>query len=141
MQLCNQTITSAASSVVGNTLKLHAAPSGPLFPTSLLCQFNFQYGSGGANTLAFVQSSADGGNSWYDLAATSFGTSNGRTLMTISSSGMATVTPTFGTLAANTSVNALGTLLRALVITTGTYSNTSLRIDVVGPVDAYTLGD
>jgi hypothetical protein len=134
MQLCNQTVTTAVSTTVGDILELRAAPGGPLLPASVAAQFTFTYaGSTGTSAVGFLQSSIDGGQTYFDVAAASFGTSSGKTLFNIASSSNATVTPSSGSLTANTAIGTFGPLFRALLVSQGTYqSGTSLKIDLFG---------
>ena len=86
---------------------------------------------GGTTMKAWVQTSLDGGATWYDIANFAFTTSSGIKLHNLD--GRATVanaTPTSGTMADNTVQHGLiGERFRALVTTTGTYSaGTKLEI-------------
>jgi hypothetical protein len=146
MILASTTITSAVSTVVGNTLMLRAAPSGPLFPTNLLLQATFAYGSGGTNTTAYVRTSLDGQTTWTDIANFSFTTSSGRLIANVNSSTSVTAdyTATNGTLGGGTVKDGiLGNFLRVLLATTGTNAgNTSIRIDAIANgLTAWTSGD
>ena len=97
--------------------------------TALSCQANFQYGSGGTQVNAYVQSSLDQGQTWYDVANFQFTTS---TLWeAINLSGLNSVTTptalTNRTLSSNTSFNGpLGDRLQAVVVSTGTYGGGTL---------------
>jgi hypothetical protein len=91
--------------------------------------FKFSYGSGGTNCRVWVQVSADGGQTWKDVACRLFTTSSDT--KTINLSGLTPVTtaitPSDGAMADNTVQDGvLGTLMRAKITSTGTYSNTIL---------------
>jgi hypothetical protein len=101
---------------------------------SIDVQANFTYGSGGASVTAFVQTSLDGGNTWADVACFGFATASKVSIFNLSTTTATTspITPTNGTLASNTAIAGIaGNLWRALVSSTGTYNNTTLRIDLV----------
>jgi hypothetical protein len=101
---------------------------------SLNVQADFAYGSGGATVSAFAQTSLDGGNTWVDVAAFGFATASGIKAFNLSTVTATTspIVPTSGGLASNTAIAGIaGNLWRALVSSTGTYNNTTLRIDLV----------
>jgi hypothetical protein len=100
----------------------------------VLLQANFGYGSGGTSVTAYVQTSADGGTTWYDVAAFEFTTSSAVKLFNLRAQTPVTsiATPTSGALTANTSVDGLlGDRLRVLWASVGTYSTTTLTISAI----------
>jgi hypothetical protein len=122
-------ITTAQSAQVGTVF-----PFSDTHPRSLLVQANFTYGSGGTSVDAYLQTTADGGATWIDLANFHFTTSSARKLLNLSSLTPVTsiATPTDGSLASNTAVDGLiGSSLRIKYTTVGTYAGgTTLKIDV-----------
>lgn len=103
-------------------------------PESAIIQGTFTYGSGGTTADAWVQTSADEGGTWTDVANFHFTTSSARFLYNLSALTPKTTeyTPTDGTLAANTAIDGLlSALWRVKYTTTGTYAGgTILRVDV-----------
>ena len=96
-------------------------------------QANFTFGSGGATVSAWVQTTFDGGATWVDAANFSFTTASAIKVFNLNANTgvVAPITPTNGTLTANTAVaEMIGNRWRVLLTTTGTYSNTTLRIDI-----------
>jgi hypothetical protein len=101
--------------------------------SSAILQANFTYGSGGTTVSAWVQTTFDGGNTWVDAANFSFTTASAIAIFNLSSAAavVAPVTPTSGTLTANTAVGEMmGRMWRVLLTSTGTYVGTTLRIDL-----------
>ena len=97
--------------------------------TGLSCSVRFAYGAGGTKTTVYIQSSLDGGNTWFDVANFAFTTSSA--LEAINLSGLNAVgTPQALTslgLADNTTLNGpMGDRLQAVVVSTGTYSGSTL---------------
>lgn len=97
--------------------------------TGLSCQVRFFYGSGGTKTNVYLQSSIDGGQSFFDLANIAFTTSAGTEIVNLS--GLNSVTtptaPTNLALSDNTSFNGpMGDRLQAVVVSTGTYGGSTL---------------
>jgi hypothetical protein len=105
------------------------------FHRSLLLQANFVYGSGGTSVDAWIQSSADGGVTWFDVANFHFTTSSLVKLYNLSNRTAVTsiATPTDGALSANTSVDGLlGDRLRVKWSSVGTYAGgTNLTITAI----------
>lgn len=103
-------------------------------PKNLTIQANFAYGSGGATVDAYVQTSVDGGTTWFDIAQFHFTTAAAIKLFNLSSTTPVTTQGTAGdgVLTANTAVDGLiGAQLRVKYKSSGTYAgNTSLQIDV-----------
>lgn len=97
----------------------------------VLLQANFTYGSGGTTVDAYVQSSADGGVTWYDVANFHFTTASAIKLYNFSGRTPVTsiATPSDGAIAANTSVDGLlGDRLRVKWSSTGTYAGTTTLV-------------
>jgi hypothetical protein len=95
--------------------------------------FKFSYGSGGTTSKVWVQVSADDGQTWKDIACRAFTTSSD--IKSINLSGLTPVTtaitPTDGAMSDNTVQDGiLGSLMRAKVTSTGTYSNTILSVKI-----------
>jgi len=96
---------------------------------SLSLQAQFLYGSGGASVLAYIQTSLDQGQTWFDIAALQFETSSGTQIINLSADDANTTpfTPSQQSLPAGTCINGvLGDRLRAVVVVTGTYGASSL---------------
>lgn len=85
---------------------------------------NFDYGSGGTDAKAWVQTSLDGGSTWVDIASFAFTTADAKRMYNLTAIAVTAIaTPGDGALADNTSVNGfLGALYRVKVTTTGTYA-------------------
>jgi hypothetical protein len=120
------TITTAVTAVT--TTAVEIGPNA----VSVAIQYNFDYGSGGTNFTAYIQTSLDGGTTWIDIACFQSTTADQRRLYNlISGVGVTSIaTPTDGTLTANTSVNGfLGDRLRVKYTSTGTYGgSTTIQI-------------
>lgn len=96
---------------------------------SALLQLRFAWGSGGTNVKVYVQSSADDGTTWYDVACVLFATATEVALLNLSALTPKTtqVVPTDGTLADDTAVDGLiADRLRLKVVSTGTYAGSTL---------------
>ena len=107
----------------------------PASPRHLSIDANFTYGgSGGTSVDAYIQVSFNGGETWTDIAQFHVTTASAERLFNLSSLTPQTspVTPTNGTLTANTSVDGLiGPLLRVAYKSSGTYGgSTTLQVDV-----------
>lgn len=89
---------------------------------------NFTYGSSGTNAKFWVQSSLDGGSTWYDVACFAATTASKIRIYNLSNRTAVSsiATPTDGTLADDTSVDGiLGDRLRVKTTTTGTYAGST----------------
>jgi hypothetical protein len=120
-------ITAVAQAVVGGLTSCRY----------LVLQANFVYGSGGTSADVWVQTSVDGGVTWFDIANFHFLVASGKKIHVIDINPAtpfppATV-PASGALAANTILNGvLGDRFRALVTTVGTYAGgTTFAVDMV----------
>lgn len=98
----------------------------------LVIQCIFTYGSGGTTCRVWVQSSLDGGTTWFDIADFSHTTASLWRGYNLSSVAVAVTTLADGALTANTALNGfLGPIYRAKVTSTGTYAgSTTLQVAV-----------
>ena len=106
----------------GKTFKL------PDNAVGITVEANFVYSGGGTSVKAFIQTSLDGGATWTDVMCFSYTTASGRKVLSVSDITPITtaVVPTTGTLTANTAVSGIvGDRIRAMVVTTGTYTGTN----------------
>jgi hypothetical protein len=97
-------------------------------------QANFVYGSGGTSVDAWVQTTADGGATWYDVANFHFTTASSIMQANLQSETPVTTiyTPTDGSLSANTAVDGLlGDRVRVKWSSVGIYVGTTLTITAV----------
>lgn len=97
--------------------------------TALSCQVRFNYGAGGTKTNVYIQTSIDQGQSFFDIANIAFTTSGGVETINLSGlNGVTTPTPPVNlALADNTTFNGpMGDRLQAVVVSTGTYSGSTL---------------
>lgn len=127
VQLLNESITAAVTGVTPDVILSFDRVE------SLTVQAVFTYGSGGTNFKAWVQSSVDGGTTWFDIANFAGTTSSITRLYHLTAAAVTSIaTPTDGSLADNTSVNGLlGDRFRVKLTTTGTYAATTLVISAV----------
>src|SRR3990172_5480546 len=92
----------------------------------LTVEAQFLYGSGGTSAKAYVQTSVDGGSTWFDVASFAFATTAANKVSAVNRSiapASQAFTPTDGTLTDNTIIQgALGDRVRVKLITTGTYA-------------------
>jgi|ERR1700687_5470353 len=134
MQLLLLPITTAVGPLVTPIFQLRGSPGG-VETSNMLLQANFTYGSGGTSADAYVQTSADGGNSWGDVANFHFLLASARVLSVLTLSPSTAVAPgyvpTDGTLAANTVKDGIfGSMFRVKYVTVGVYGGgTLMRID------------
>lgn len=132
--LCNATITTALSAVAQtpSPSTLGMAPC-----NSLVLQAKFTYGSGGTTVDAYVQTTVDGGVTWFDIANFRFTTSTLSKLSVItmfpSTAFTAGTAPGSAALASNTVLpGILGDQFRVILTTTGTYAGgTTLVVDMI----------
>lgn len=95
-------------------------------------QANFAWGSGGTTCKVYVQTSLDGGVTWFDIVCFAFTTAIAQKVAQINVyAAVAVVTPTDATLADNTLVSGLlGDRIRAKRVVAGTYATTTLGVSV-----------
>lgn len=94
-------------------------------------QCEFSYGSGGTSCKVFIQVSLDQGLSWIDIACFAFTTASAVKVINLfaGETSVAPVAPTDGALADNEFINGIvGAVMRAKIVTTGTYANTTARV-------------
>ncbi len=120
--LLAQTTVAAATTTTGSSKTNRGR-------TALMVQSTFVYAAGGTTCKVFVQTSFDGGTSWVDIISHAFTTASGvknSTVTTYIAPASQAFTPTDGTLTDNTIIQGtIGDLLRAKVISTGTYTGTT----------------
>ncbi|MCL6710221.1 hypothetical protein M8R20_24795 [Pseudomonas sp. R2.Fl] len=128
MNILNLAIAAAASATSA-VAKFNAAPR------NLAVQAKFNYGGGGTSVDVYLQTSLDGGQSWIDIANFHFTTASGAAIFNLSALTPKTtaVTPTDGSLAANTCVDGiLGAQFRTKIVSVGTYTGDStIAVDLV----------
>ena len=131
--LCNTGITTALTSAIQSVNGLpYLAGFGK--PQAVTFQAAFTYVASAATSVdAYVQTSVDGGNTFFDVAEFHFTTASLTTYLNANgdTAVAASVTLTNGTLAANTAINGfLGDRFRVVITSVGTYgASTNLRID------------
>lgn len=93
-------------------------------------EFKFAYGSGGTSAKAYVQVTLDDGQTWIDIACRAWTTSSDTKVINLSGlTPVAAFTPSDGAMADNTLQDGiLGSAMRVKLVTTGTYSNTTLSV-------------
>lgn len=97
-------------------------------------QVRFLYGSGGTKVNVYVQTTLDQGQTWIDIANIAFTTSSSTEMVNLSALDKLTTptVPTNLTLSDNTTVDGiLGDQLRAVVVSTGTYSGSLVSVRAV----------
>lgn len=122
--LAATTITTAVTASLSGTTTIRNA-------SVLVLQAVFVYGSGGTSAKAWVQTSIDGGTTWFDIASFAFTTASATRLYSLDTTAVTSIyTPTDATLTDNTVKNGLlGDKYRVKYTTTGTYvAATSLTI-------------
>lgn len=121
--------TIALTTAVTNQSTTPVTGLGKLQSLSLVASFS--YTSGGTTAKAYVQTSLDGGSTWFDIGQFAFllaGAVKGKQI--IAATAVATVAMTTGTMADDTAAQGiLGDRLRFVVTSTGTYgSGTKIQI-------------
>lgn len=96
---------------------------------ALLCVVRFIYGSGGSSCRVYLQTSADQGVTWFDIACFLFTATNDQKRVNLS--GLTPVTTPVqvsdASLTDNTAVDgALGDRFRVKIVSTGTYADSTL---------------
>jgi len=129
LNLLNATITTAVTAATTTPI------TGLARAASLAIQCNLGYGSGGTSIDVYVQTSFDGGNTWFDIAEFSMTTSNyNKAYNLTANTAVTSVTAlTDGSMSANTSQSGLiGDQLRLKYTTVGTYAgSTTLVVSAV----------
>lgn len=132
MAIGTQSLTSidVAAAVANIVVDIGTVPTGTKHIT---IHSNFTYGSGGTTAKYYLQSSADGGVTWFDLVALAHTTASLRRVISLdleAAGALATVTDT--TLADNTKIDGIaGDRLRLKYTTVGTYATTTYKMDLV----------
>ena len=129
--LCNLGITAAV------TASVQTAITGLTPRQALTVQAAFTYVASAATSVdAYVQSSINGGVTWFDVAEFNFTTASATKYQNVNAdTAVNTATAlTDGTMTANTSINGfLGDQLRVKITSVGTYgAGTQLRVDAFG---------
>lgn len=112
------TITTAVAGVVGPTISVPKH-------TEAIFEGIFVYGSGGTTAKVWVQTSVDGGTTWFDIANLAFLLASLKSVNKVTSltAVAANYPPTDATLADSTIKDGLlGNLYRTKMTTTGTYA-------------------
>lgn len=127
------TITTAVTGVAATAVSVGAPSMG-----SAAIQIDFVYGSGGTSGTVWVQTSLDGGATWFDVCSMSFLLASKSRQQNVSTRTPVTTprTATDGTLAADSCVDGiLGPIFRTKLTTVGTYAGgTTVAATVVpGP--------
>lgn len=132
MQILNLPVTTALSATRGTIYQFIAAPDFIRSDLLLFCSFA---GTGGTSADAYVQTSADDGTHWWDIANFHF-TAAGTKVVNLSMLTPVTTQPTLteGSLTANTAVDGIvGSLLAVKYVTVGTWSAGQLSVFAIGP--------
>lgn len=121
--LISHTLAAAESGTTPDGVKFFAI--GRIETLSL--QFVLTRAGGGTTCKAYVQTSLDGGTTYFDIACCALATTTATRLVTLNNTSVTTLaTPTDGSLADNTCVDGfLGSLYRVKLTTTGTYTGAS----------------
>lgn len=129
-----QTITTA---VTGVTTGSSGGAAGLLVGNNvdtLVAQASFVYGSGGTNLTAYLQTSLDAGLTWIDIMSFQFLLASATKIQTVimQTPQLTPVTPTDGSLSANTAVSGMiGDRFRIKYTSTGTYAGSTTIAVVV----------
>lgn len=128
-QLASVQITSAATGTVTDPVTGFGKPAA----ASITARFSY-VASSATSVTGRVQTSIDGGATWWDIAAFQFTTASGNTYANLSGHKEVNtpVALSDGTLTANTSINGLlGDRFRLKYDSVGTYgAGTTLRVDI-----------
>ena len=111
----------------------------PFAPRALLGIGAFNWGSGGTSLDAWLQTSLDGGSTYFDIANIHVLAASLKQVFNLSSLTPVTAlyTPTDATLAANTVKDGLlGRLFRVKTTSVGVYATTTFTLDIQGDYDA-----
>lgn len=103
--------------------------------SSVTAQLRFEYGSGGTDARAYLQTSLDQGQTWIDLACVLFGIASETAVFNFTSSTPSLfsgspplpLVPTDGALSDDTAVDGIiGDRFRVKIVSTGTYATQTL---------------
>lgn len=95
--------------------------------TALTLSCRLAYGSGGGTLVAYVQTSLDQGTTWIDIARLDFATAGGQKLVNLSGLTPRTTPLTVAALGAEgCNDGILGDRLRAIIVSTGTYADSTV---------------
>lgn len=97
---------------------------------AVMIEVRFQYGTGGTSCAAVVQTSADGTN-WVDIARFDFTTTSAAKVCNLSAALSKAVTAVAALASEGVTDGVLGTRLRAVITSVGTYANTTLSVRAV----------
>lgn len=97
---------------------------------SLSVAATFAYGSGGSTANVAVQTSLDGGTTWFDIAYFAFTTSSATKYVNLAGLTAKGVTSYAALAGDGVNEGLIGDRLRAVITTTGTYANTTLSVRV-----------
>lgn len=125
-------ITTAVNPALSSTFQIRSGPG--LSGTDMTIQANLTGASGGTSVDVYIQTSLDGGGTWTDVANFNFTTTPLRKVSSTSmaSAVVAAATATDGSIASNTTLSGIfGNLWRVKVISVGTYTATTLRVDAI----------
>jgi len=96
--------------------------------SSVSLEVNFQYGSGGTTCSAIVATTFDGGTTWRHVARFDFTTSASVKVANIQASAANAIGAYADLSTEGVSDGVLGNQLAVLVVSTGTYANTTLSV-------------
>ncbi len=116
-------------SITGGGTAICTPITGLVGMQALLASFRFAYGSGGTTAKAYLQGSADQGNTWFDMYCFAAALADKRALINLSAltPKLTAVDPTDGTLTDDTAVDGmLPDRVRLKVIVVGTYAGGTL---------------
>lgn len=121
INLLPATTITGATTVTGDVFVF-----GPRIPEGVSFESIFAWGSGGTTAKTYLQTSLDGGLTWFDIASQAFATAIASKVSAVSTAiapGTQAFTPTDGSLTDNTVNNGvLGDRIRVKLVTTGTYA-------------------
>lgn len=98
---------------------------------SIALEAKFVYGSGGTTCKVYVQTSLDGGDTWFDVACFAFATTTASKVSAVKTDTAlaAASTPTDATLSDNSILDGiLGDLMRVKTAVAGTYVTSTLEV-------------
>ncbi|MES2030848.1 MAG: hypothetical protein V4477_16835 [Pseudomonadota bacterium] len=96
--------------------------------SAVTLEASFQYGSGGASCSAIVATSLDGGTTWRHIARFDFGTAAAVKTANLSGLLSKAVAAYADLVSEGVNDGLLGTQMAVYVVSTGTYTNTTLSV-------------